>query len=83
MCDTVIRGAFLSQVLRIRHVCKFREEFVRYAVILMHRFDECGLLLDDMRQVARKLQQKYTINIYDILDRFVAEKAQLEGNYVA
>jgi hypothetical protein len=36
-----------------------------------------------MRQVARKLQQKYTINIYDILDRFVAEKAQLEGNYVA
>ena len=81
MDDSVIRGAFLSQVLRVRHVSQFKEDFLRYCTILCHRFDECGLALDDFRMVAKKLRKDYHLDITEVLNIFFAERAQQNGNY--
>jgi hypothetical protein len=81
MDDSVIKGAFLSQVLRVRQVSQFKEDFLRYCTILCHRFDECGLRPDDFRMVANKLQRKYNLNITEVLDKFFSERAQMNGNY--
>ena len=67
MCRSVQKGSFIGQILRVR-TCSFRNsDFKAYGKKVVRRYRECGMPIEDLRQLRWKIKKKYMFDIGPLL----------------